>query len=545
MGLTKDQQAAFDACMSGKNVFITGGGGVGKTYLINRIADALHNAGRTVMLTAYTGLAARLIGGSTCHSAFGIPRGMAWKESPTDYEHLVATDTVIIDEVSMLRMDQFDFVLRCLKKADAVREENGMPPIQLIVIGDFLQLPPVLNDKKDGSPSDAELLTEHYGFDVGGAFAFQFPGWDQCHFSVINLLEVVRQSDKEEAAILSRLRFGDPTALPAIQNMSRKNPFSPEEKGVYYLCGKNKTADRINRSALEKLPGPEKEYRSIVEGCVAERDKPCPDRIRLRVGARVMMLVNAGSYVNGSLGTITGLYDDYVSIRIDDSPADVTVVYNTWDVTTYKVVKNAGSKKRDVRQVVIGRYSHLPLRLAYAITIHKSQGQTLEKAVLNIGKNGSEIFADGQFYVGASRVKNLKNLYIDGDLSKVRHLASRAVLDYYSSVGITFDPAQHSPRKVTDPEKAPEGKRNKKGRRTRPRKGTDAPIVIEKNRDPEPKKQAEKAGEKRVRIAVTALQRPVIMAFARVLDPGAYTDGSSVAVTEGWADTVKDFLAKL
>ena len=542
MGLTKGQQKALDCCLDGKNIFITGGGGVGKTYLIHKIVDCLKESGRSVMLTAPTGRAAQLIGGATCHRAFRIPLKMAWDKDPKprDLDHLFVTDTVIIDEISMVRMDVFGYIIRCIQRADYVREKNGKPPIQLIVVGDFFQLPPVIVTPKDGSIGDADLMSRHYGFDVGNGYAFQAPEWAACGFTVCELREVVRQKDGAMISMLNRLRYGDAAVLSDIQHATRKKPYSAKEKNVVHLCGKKKTADAINRASLNRLGGPEVTYKAAIQGTVSENDKPAPEQIHLRVGAHVMMLVNTDDYVNGSTGTVVHLGEDCVHVQLNnDEQTVVTVEYASWDVTTYE----KGSDGR-VRLKVIGRYSQLPLQPAYAITIHKSQGQTLEKAVLCVGKTGAEIFAEGQLYVGASRIKNLANLYIKGELQGIKRLTSRAVLDYYSSIGITFDPAQDISPKVADPEDEIPAQKKKKGRRARPRKG-DAPAVIEKDMDPGPKKQAKKAGEKRVRIAVTALKRPAIIAFAQVLDPGAYMDGSSVFVTEGWADAVKDFLAKI
>ena len=257
------------------------------------------------------------------------------------------------------------------------------------------------------------------------------------------------------------------------------------------------------------------------------------DSLHLRVGAHVMMLQNTDTYVNGSTGTVTYLGEDYVCVTLnDDAHTEVTVREACWEVTTYEK-----DTKDSIKLVVIGRYYQLPLRLAYAVTIHRSQGQTLAKAVLCIGKNGSEIFASGQLYVGVSRITDLGNLYIKGNLDSVDHLASNEVLEFYRSVGIdTHIPVPAGSKAAPAP---PAPLKQKKSSRPQPHKGNAAPPVPV---IPESQKLAEK---KRIRIAVTTFQRPVIMAFAQVLDPEAYTEGSAVVVAEGCADAVKDFLAKL
>lgn len=544
MGLTKDQQAALERCLDGENVFITGGGGVGKTYLIKQIVDKMKMSGRSVMLTAPTGRAAQLIGGSTCHRAFKIPLKMAWEKDPQpgDCDNVCAADTVIIDEISMVRMDVFGFIIRCITRANGIREKNGKLPVQLIVVGDFCQLPPVMIVPKDGSPSDADLMKKHYGFDVGGGYAFSAPEWIACGFVVCDLREAVRQTDKKTVSALTRLRYGDASVLSEIKKATRKKAYPQEEKNVVYLCGKNRTADKINRDAVNKLPGPGRTYRSTIDGIVSEQDKPTPDSLYLRVGAHVMMLQNADEYVNGSTGTVTYLGEDYVCVSLnDDNHTEVTVREACWEVTTYEK-----DSKGSIRLVVIGRYYQLPLRLAYAVTVHRSQGQTLQKAVLCIGKSGSEIFSCGQLYVGISRITDLGNLYIKGTLDSVTHLTSNEVLEYYKSVGIEFAtvPAESNPAlPALAPEKAKKKSRIRKKRenktsetRTRSRK------TIQSAQTEKEKPAVEIRNRDEVAISVPVSLQPIILAFAVVLDPAAHSDGTNVYVDSASAPTVNNFI---
>lgn len=222
--LTKGQKEALEAVRTGRNVCITGGGGVGKSYISRKIIEDLQKQRKTVLITASTGRAAMLIGGITCHRAFNIPVKLTWQTEPkiTASSPIYEADAVIIDEVSMLRIDAFEFIARVVKDVNEIRKSpeyrkdpknRHRDPVQMIVVGDFGQLPPVIVHPNDGSPDEGDLMSEYYGFDVGSGYAFQAPGWKQSDFLLCDLQEVVRQSDQAMVDALQRIRFGDYTAI--------------------------------------------------------------------------------------------------------------------------------------------------------------------------------------------------------------------------------------------------------------------------------------------------------------------------------------------
>lgn len=446
MGLTKGQLNALAEVRKGRNVFITGGGGVGKSYTIRKIVAELQESGKTVLITASTGKAATLVGGVTCHRAFHIPIKAAWlaEPNPTNDSPLYQADVILIDEVSMLRLDAFEYIVRSVEKVNALRESGNDPdnthldPIQMIVVGDFCQLPPVIVHPDDGSPDEGDMMSDHFGFNIGHGYAFLAPGWERSNFVTCELKEVMRQSDKSMINALNGVRFNNFSSLSYFKTHTRKRKFSVNDGDVVYLCGKNRTADRINKAALSRLPGKEFQYYAECTGQVSEQDKLVPDLIRLKNGAHVIMVQNSEKYRNGSSGTITATYESSVSVLIHETGEEVDVPYATWDIERYVVKEKNGNKK--VEKEKIGSYSQLPLRLGYAITIHKSQGQTYGKVVLVLGsddkKKGArstrpEIFAYGQLYVALSRVNSIDGLYIEGNLDLVDKLTAPEVMNFY------------------------------------------------------------------------------------------------------------------
>ena len=532
--LTKGQVSALDAVRKGKNVFVTGGGGVGKSYLVTQIVDELQASGKTVLITASTGKAATLIGGVTCHRAFNIPISATWMATPKIDEDspVCAADVVLIDEVSMLRIDAFEFIIQSIEAAEQIRSTV----IQIIVVGDFGQLSPVIVHRTDGSPDEGELMSEHYGCDIGQGYAFKAPGWGRSHFVTCELTEVVRQSDRDMIDALNKIRYGDRTALTYFATHKRQQKFSDTDD-VVYLCGKNRTADRINNTSVARIPGQEHKYYAICRGQVSEQDKQAPDLIRLKVGAHVIMLQNTEKYRNGSNGTITATHEGYVSVQIQETGETIDVPYATWDIERYIVTKDVNGKKK-VAKEKIGTYSQLPLRLGYAVTIHKSQGQTYDKVVLCLGsddkkKNAKsthpEIFAYGQLYVGLSRVRSMNGLYIEGNLDLVDKLTAPEVIEFYGISGLP-QKISCSTQDIESPKKT-----KKTTAKTSGKAAKKNPLAIEK-KILSPGLSVLHCTEKNVSIA---------WIFAHTLSPDAVLSGTDILIPEKYCKEAEQFINAL
>ena len=524
--LTKGQEKALQAVRTGRNVCITGGGGVGKSYILRKIIEELQKDRKTILITASTGRAAMLIGGVTCHRAFNIPIKMAWQADPkiSTVSPIYEADAVLIDEVSMLRIDAFEFIVRAVQRVNEIRKSSEYRkdprnrhrnPVQMVVVGDFGQLPPVIIHPTDGSPDEGDLMSEYYGFDVGSGYAFQAPGWKQSNFLLCDLQEVVRQSDQAMIDALQRIRFGDHAAIEYFQKNARKEPFSNDE-GVVYLCGKNRTAERINDVRVSQLRGKERTYEAEITGQVTEQDKQAPELLRLKKNAQVIMLQNTEKYRNGSSAIVTHLGSREITVKIEETGELVDVPYVRWDIERYVV---SGKK---VKREVIGTYRQLPVRLGYAVTIHKAQGQSLDKVVLVLGSDDQiegaestrpEIFAYGQLYVGLSRATSMDGLYIQGNLELVDKLAAPEILAFY---GV---PAPGDSKKITLQESMSEKKAEKTPMEYDKAKETD---MIEVNC----KKHA-------VKVAWT---------FAHTLAPETKLQGNKLIIPGRYKDQVESFI---
>lgn len=414
------QLYAYNVMMAGHNTFLTGDGGVGKTSTLNKFIEASTAKGFNVMVTAMTGIASLNLGGVTAHKALEIPIGpltyMRDNYDPSD--EIIQSDIIIIDEISMCRIDTFDFISNKILKANNIRKRVGKHCIQLIVVGDFFQLPPVT------LPYEKAALNKFYGTDIGVGFAFESRNWKLFNFVNVILTDVVRQSNIEFIQSLNKVRTGDKTEIDNIVKKSNTNYISD---GIT-LCGTRNEADRMNIEALEKLPGQLVEYPAEFEGDIENSGLNIDEKLELKVGARVMTLINKGPVNNGSLGTVIELKENSVLVLMD-SGVKVECSRYEWTVYDYELQRDEEADRVALHKHSVGLIRQFPLKLAYAITIHKSQGQTYKK--VNISPYCWDC---GQLYVALSRVESLENLHFNYAPDPRYLIISLNVIKFYNSI---------------------------------------------------------------------------------------------------------------
>ncbi|MBP3752471.1 MAG: AAA family ATPase [Pyramidobacter sp.] len=433
--LNAEQAEALRILQSGANCFLTGSAGTGKSFLLRSFIES----SRSVLVTASTGIAAVRIGGLTLHSAFCIPRKIItsrdcafddaqWARLTRGkrYRLIHACDTLVIDEISMVRADVFKWVAGVLR---AERERTGHK-IQLVCCGDFHQLPPVI-----GSQEKTAWNTAYPDNPEG--FAFQTQEWKDLNIRMISLTQVVRQRTREHAAALDLLRRGDPDGTG--RNWILKNAAPKPVPNGICICATRKEADSKNEKALDKLDTPLESVPTVIDSTSDELKKltmVVEPKLHLKAGARVMTVINdpGGRFQNGSLGTVREfIYDDdgsimFVRVNMDDTGMDVDIAQHKWEVKLPECV-DSGSEAC-IRYSTAGEYTQFPLRLAWACTIHKSQGATYNAANISVKR----VWETGQMYVALSRCSDISRMHIEGRVSSSgKVLQNKAVIKFYEA----------------------------------------------------------------------------------------------------------------
>ncbi len=410
-----NQGLALEIMLSGESVLLTGPAGAGKTFVLNQFIKLAKHDGKHVSVTATTGLAATHLGGTTIHSWAGIgvsdhvPQGFGDHIAKGRREIIEKTDVLIIDEISMMhdfRLDMVDEVCRIVRK----KPDEPFGGIQIIMSGDFFQLPPI-----------------NRGDSRAGGFVVNSQVWRELEPTICYLSEQHRQDDEKLLDILNSMRAGDIRRHHAELLLERVDAPAPEGLVLTELHTVNIDVDTINEKKLEALDGDELFYTQTTTGSEnyvenLQRSVLAPKVLRLKQGALVMAVKNSldRKYVNGSIGTVIEFEQatEYPVVEFRNGKT-VTMQPDTWELRD-------GDKKR-------ASITQIPLRLAWAITVHKSQGMTLDAARIDLRK----AFVEGMGYVALSRVKNIENLFLHG----INQMALRVSEDALGIDGMLRDTA--------------------------------------------------------------------------------------------------------
>jgi ATP-dependent DNA helicase PIF1 len=397
--LSPEQSAVFDHIETTRqNIFVTGRAGTGKSTLLNHLS---WNTSKQVVICAPTGVAALNVGGQTIHSLFLLPIGVIADhdiDQNAPLRKLLNTiDTLVIDEVSMVNADLLDAVDRSLRQARQ-RPLEAFGGVQLVLFGDPYQLAPV--------PGDADERA-YFADQYRSMWFFDAKVWQETDLRIFELSTIHRQHEQEFKYMLNAVRHGQVTAeIAARLNETGARP-APTD-GAITLATTNSTVNRINATELAKLPGRVLTAKAEISGEFGGRAYPADEALELKVGAQVMFLRNDSDqrWVNGSVGTVTKIAST-VFVEVDGEEHEVQPA--VWEKYKYSYSTVTRQLKRDI----VAEFTQFPLRLAWAVTIHKSQGKTYERAIVDLGQRS---FAPGQTYVALSRISALSGLYLSRPL---------------------------------------------------------------------------------------------------------------------------------
>ena len=410
-----------------RSIFLTGKAGTGKTTFLN---EFVLKTKKKYIVVAPTGIAAINAGGVTIHSMFGLPPrtflptteridgNLAmnivdlmhhFKYRKDKLKLLREIEIIIIDEVSMLRadvLDMMDFSLRHVR-----RNQQKFGGVQMLFIGDLYQLPPVVRDEY--------LLNQYYN----SPFFFESLALKELPLITIELTTVYRQKDEKFLDILNEIRDGEIGDIDFETLNERYIPdFEPTDEPYVYLTSHNRMADEINQKKLAELSGKTYSYKAEIVGNFNENQYPNDEVLNLKVGAQIMFIRNDASgerrYFNGKLAEVVDLDEKEITVIIDGDDENYVLKKEVWEQKKYSL-----DAEKNITEDVLGSFKQYPIRLAWAVTIHKSQGLTFDRLIIDAGKS----FASGQVYVALSRCRTLEGIVLKSKITPEVIFADRRV----------------------------------------------------------------------------------------------------------------------